>query len=118
MSNTYSDIKLYNINPNLLSKAARKAIINLGWEIQRESESNIVATLPRIDGSQCAQITVHIMSSYVEVYYESDCELSFQQLIDSQNTVKQFFQAMDEQLESLSFDELKNHKEPSEHLPL
>jgi|GEM_PF-5930015 len=57
----YSDIKTYNCNHNFLSKAARKAIINLGWEIQQESESNIVGAQPKIDGSLCAHMTMTIV---------------------------------------------------------
>ena len=68
----------------------------------------MVATLFKIDGFQSCQITVHVMSGYVEAYYESDGELSLLHLFDSQNTVKRFFRAMVRHLESLPSDELKN----------
>jgi len=72
-----------------------------GWTIQQETESNIIAAIPKDYGSPCSKITVHIVTGYFEVYCECDTELSLQQLIDNQKTVEQYFDALDNQLEGL-----------------
>ena len=71
MPHTYSDIKRYDLNPAFILQTAKRTVADLGWTILLETNSELVADLPKINGYTAAVFTLNVHHGYVMLKCEA-----------------------------------------------
>jgi len=109
MPHTYSDIKRYDLNPAFILQTAKRAVADLGWTIQRETNSELVAALPKINGYTAAVFTLNVHHGYVMLKCEAAD--SFIGSMRNGEIVNQFIQALDKLIAEVPAEKLSNLKD-------
>lgn len=95
----YSDYRRYNANQTALYQISRQVVNSLGWEIQQESENNILI-LPFVDGlGYISKIKLHIIGGCIEYFCTTDIdEVTLDYLNYTEKLGKQFFNGIQKHL--------------------
>ena len=114
MAVSYLNIKRYNIDPALLFNASQKVIKDLGGEIVKASNAQIMAELPNNKGikSKGLNVTVYLNGA---IYASGLCGSRRVSLSKSKAVVESFLCALDDHIKSIPKESLKSVKEAFAH---
>lgn len=114
MATSYLNIKRYNIDPALLYKASQKVIQDLGGEIVKTSNAQIVAELPNNRGikSKGLNVTVYLNGAIYATGLSGTRRVS---LSKSKAVVESFLGALDDHIKSIPKESIRSVKEAFAH---